>query len=158
MTTRAWYQETWPWVLIAIPFSAVLFGIVMVTTALNHPDDLVVDDYYKEGKGINRSLERDRLARELGINASWERGQMGFQVSGATDAAVYLNIYHVTDQQLDRQIILTPDDSNFYGVEGEELAGFLSAPGVWYLELQGAEQNWRLRKRVVAPASQVVME
>ena len=134
MTTRAWYQETWPWVLIAIPFSAVLFGIVMVTTALNHPDDLVVDDYYKEGKGINRSLERDRLARELGISASWETGQMGFKVSGAMDAAVYLHIYHVTDQQLDRQVILTPDDNNFYGAEGEALAGFLSKPGVWYLE------------------------
>ena len=33
----------WPIALFSIPFAAVLFGIVMITTAVYFPDDVVVD-------------------------------------------------------------------------------------------------------------------
>ena len=49
-----WYANPWVWFVLCVPFSAVLFGAVMIISANYQPDDLVVDDYYKEGKGINR--------------------------------------------------------------------------------------------------------
>jgi len=159
MTVRPWYQETWPWVLIAIPFSAVAFGMVMIYTALQYPDDLVIDNYYKEGKGINRSLDSDRLAEERQIRAVWKssRGN-AFQLTNADDAAVVLNTYHVTDSNQDGQLILYPDDANVYSVDGDEISRLLSSKGVWYLEIKGAEVKWRLRKRVVTPVTELVLE
>ena len=59
-------RNYWPVLLIAIPFAAVIFGIFMVTVALWFPDDLVVDDYYKDGMAINQNIDKQLLATELG--------------------------------------------------------------------------------------------
>ena len=60
-------------VLIGIPLSAVIMGIVMLTLAIQSWSGLVVDDYYRKGKQINRVLARDKLAYELGLAASFRR-------------------------------------------------------------------------------------
>ena len=59
----------WPIILFSIPFAAVLFGIVMITTATMMPDDLVVDEYYKEGMAINRRLSAEQRAADMQISA-----------------------------------------------------------------------------------------
>ena len=66
---RHWMREPLVWLLIAIPSSAVIMGVVMITLALQSWSGLVVDDYYRKGKQINRVLARDRLAYELGLAA-----------------------------------------------------------------------------------------
>ncbi len=38
-----WYRQFWPWVLIAIPLSAVIMGAVTLWLALSNPDYLVVE-------------------------------------------------------------------------------------------------------------------
>ena len=50
------------WMIIMIPFSAVVMGGVMLTLAVSSDDGLVTDDYYRKGLQINRTLERDALA------------------------------------------------------------------------------------------------
>ena len=62
-----WKQEPLVWLLIAIPAAAVIMGIVMLTLAIKSYSGLVIDDYYKHGKQINRVLARDRFAHELGL-------------------------------------------------------------------------------------------
>jgi hypothetical protein len=39
-----WYRQFWPWVLIAIPLSAVIMGGITLWLALSNPDYLVVDE------------------------------------------------------------------------------------------------------------------
>ncbi len=39
-----WYRQVWPWVLIAIPLSAVIMGGITLWLALSNPDYLVVDE------------------------------------------------------------------------------------------------------------------
>ena len=51
---RPWYQQAWPWFLISLPASAVIGGIITLMLAVNSPNALVVDDYYKEGLAINQ--------------------------------------------------------------------------------------------------------
>jgi hypothetical protein len=74
---KNWKQEPLVWLLIAIPFSAVVMGVVMITLAIQSYSGLVVDDYYKKGKQINRVLARDRFAHELGLAARFSLGDEG---------------------------------------------------------------------------------
>ena len=69
-----WYRCTWPWVLISIPFAAVLFGILMIYMVTRYPDDLMVDNYYKEGMAINQSLAMDAAAQALNVEAGPAQG------------------------------------------------------------------------------------
>ena len=60
-----WKQEPWVWVMISIPLAAVIMGVVAAWLAISTWSGLVVDDYYQQGKHINRVLARDN-------NTSWE--------------------------------------------------------------------------------------
>ena len=53
---KSWYHFPWVWGLILIPMSAVVFGVLMFVMAGIHRDDLVVDDYYKDGMAINQRV------------------------------------------------------------------------------------------------------
>jgi hypothetical protein len=107
-----WYQYRWPWVLLAIPMSAVAFGIVMISTALLYPDDLVVDNYYKEGMAINRTLLMDAKAVALGVTTVIEirpGGMFTLALTGASDAVVTASLFHVTDRAKDQFVVLYPE-------------------------------------------------
>ena len=67
--TPSWRQEPIVWMIIAIPMSSVLVGFLMLWLAINSNDGLVFDDYHQQGKEINRVLERDSMAKRLGIEA-----------------------------------------------------------------------------------------
>ena len=48
----SWYRMPLVWMLILIPGSAVIMGVVMIWLAISNEDGLVADDYYKQGKTI----------------------------------------------------------------------------------------------------------
>ena len=191
-----WHQYRWPWVLLAIPMSAVAFGIVMISTALIYPDDLVVDNYYKEGMAINRTLLMDAKAVALGVTTVIEirpGGMFTLALTGASDAVVTASLFHVTDRAKDQFVVLYPDmespdmespdmgspeiespyvddpdvdnpdvgnpsasanlsqQTQRYTGQGTSMATSLSLPGIWYLELRGSEQPWRVRQRIQTP-------
>ena len=66
---KPWYRFPLVWMLVAIPFSAVIMGVVMIWLAVDTDDGLVADDYYKLGMEINRVIKRDQKASELGLSA-----------------------------------------------------------------------------------------
>jgi hypothetical protein len=171
-----WYQYRWPWVLLAIPMSAVAFGIVMISTALIYPDDLVVDNYYKEGMAINRTLLMDAKAVALGVTTVIEvrpGGMVTLALAGASDAVVTASLFHVTDRAKDQFVVLYPEidspeidspdvdnpsasanlsqKTQRYTAQDTSMATSLSSPGIWYLELRGSEQPWRVRQRIQTP-------
>src|SRR6056297_2320407 len=71
MDDRPWYQQFWLWFLIALPASVVVAALTTMVIAFKGADDLVATDYYKHGLAINRRLEREELATELGISAQF---------------------------------------------------------------------------------------
>ncbi len=66
---RPWYKEPMVWLIIAIPLSSVIYGIFFYIVSVTTFDGMVVDDYYKVGKQINRELKRDKAALAHGLTA-----------------------------------------------------------------------------------------
>lgn len=163
MSQQPWYRHRWPWILISVPAISVGLGVVLLTVAFNNPAILVVDNYYSEGRAINQSMAMDEAATERGISASLQLSDSGFQVTltGADDAALRLFIYHATDPQRDQQFMLLPDDGNgFRPASSEEdarLNTILRSNNIWYFELRGETDLWRLRQRVVSPVSEIAL-
>lgn len=65
-----WYRQFWFWFV----FGPLIFIIIMcgftVSIALNNADDVIIDNYYKEGRMINQTLDQDKHAQSLGLSAA----------------------------------------------------------------------------------------
>ncbi|OCR21821.1 membrane protein [Pseudomonas syringae] len=143
-----WYKHIWPWIIIGILACSVTLTLSMVTIAVNHPDNLVNDNYYEAGKGINRSLNRELLAQTLKLRANVHldelTGEAELRLSGDSQPeTVELNLISPTQPEKDRKVILTrsPSDAGRY-------IGQLSdkVEGRRFVELLGVQdgQTWRL--------------
>jgi hypothetical protein len=143
-TPRNWKREPMVWLLIGIPLSAVIMGVVMITLAIQSFSGLVVDDYYKKGKEINRVLARDQFAYELGLAAGFSLETEGKveirfdpRVQVIPGDTIELKLIHATVPGLDQQLDLRKTDTHL-------LRGELNLPGEgrWNLFLQ--TEDWRL--------------
>jgi hypothetical protein len=67
--TPPWYRQFWPWFLIALPASVVVAGFFTLYLAIKYSDDLVSDNYYRDGLAINLQLNQDIHATELALAA-----------------------------------------------------------------------------------------
>ena len=143
-TPGDWKREPLVWLLIAIPFSAVVMGVVIITLAIQSWSGLVVDDYYKKGKQINRVLARDKFAYELGLAAGFKIEADGSieirfdpEVQFIPGDKIALELVHATMPGLDQRFIMQKRDTHL-------LRGKISLPGSgrWNLYLQTGD--WRL--------------
>lgn len=140
----AWYRQFWPWFLMALPFAAVLAGIMTFWLAARSADGLVDDDYYKKGMAINRTLDRDRAAALAGLTARLRLNERGATLTLQGQLArwpdrLVLRILHPTRAGMDQQVVLTRQAQGDYtGVVK------LPAPGKWHLLLKDEGGAWRL--------------
>ena len=65
---QPWYKDRWPWILIAGPATVVVAGFITLWMAVVSDDGLVTDDYYKQGLAVNKSLQGDQRAANLGLH------------------------------------------------------------------------------------------
>lgn len=142
-TSKPWYQEPWPWLLAIMPTTAVIAGGFTVWFAVTTNDGLVVDDYYKEGKAINQSRERDRQAQALGIRAQLlaQDQVVRLQLEGrlpAPPGRLTLKIMHPTRSGDDHDITLNWNGSAYAG----QLPRLASSR--YRLQLAPEQGNWRL--------------
>lgn len=150
-----WYREPLVWLVIVIPASAVIMGILMVSLAVISNDGLVVDDYYKKGLEINRSLERDLAAANYGlggilrldrdrrtIKATLRWGK-GFNPPTKT---LRLGLFHATRSGFDHELLLQRMTLDEYASATPKLL-----PGRWYLQIEA--NDWRLTGTFNVPGS-----
>ncbi|WP_280522441.1 FixH family protein [Cellvibrio mixtus] len=65
---KPWYREFWFWFVFSPLIYIIIMCSITVTIALKGADDVIVDNYYKEGRMINQALEQDQRARDLGLS------------------------------------------------------------------------------------------
>lgn len=145
--SRPWYRQPWFWFLVLFPAMSVTYCIIAITIAINTQSSMVVDDYSKQGRGINQSLARDTRASELGLEADIQQSERQLEInlksrSDTLDEPDYLvlQLFHPTLGERDRVIQLTSVGS---GVYRGQIAGKLD--GRWYLDLSGPSSDWRIK-------------
>ncbi len=145
-TTRTkWYREPYVWMLLAIPISAVVMGVVVIFLAAGGEDGPVIDDYFRRGLDVGREQERDRRARALALSATLTlvhdtgRVRVDLHTPPRGDPPGHLTLrgFHATQARSDRETTLTQTGAGRY-------AGPLPtmSPGKWTLEL--GTNRWRI--------------
>ena len=142
--TSPWYTHRWPWLLMLGPATVLAGGAYVTWLATRHPDALVVDDYYKQGKAINQDLRRDRAATALGLSlrATYDprAGSLSGRLVGQV-APFTIYLAHPTLPQRDLRLFVKPAPDGSFSV---------ALPGLerthWQVVVEGALRDWRLAK------------
>lgn len=173
LDSKPWYKQLWPWIIISLPGSAVIAGLTTLFIAIENQDSLVKDDWYKDGKAINRRVEYDNNAFALGLKAEIKvddiSGDLNLSIS-RTDPSfsfpekLYLELIHPTLAERDQRLTLTKTQSpRYHGNLQQTLTGkrhiTLSNKGL----AQETENNtapeliWRLKRTVVFPLDEPLL-
>ena len=155
---RPWYRTPYVWMLIGIPFSAVIMGGFLLYFAITTDDGLVKDDYYKQGKEINLVIKRDRAATELGLYGKLRleqtEGTVQLTLKSHKQAALpdrlELAMLHATRAGFDREMTLqrTPNGDYFAILPALQ-------PGRWHAQISTPE--WRLTGSLKLPGDDSVV-
>ena len=137
---KPWYRQFWFWFVFSPLIYIVIMCSVTVTIALKGADDVIIDNYYKEGRMINQALEQDKHASELGLDADLTFDRVAGEVllvipDAPEDIALMpkellLMMGHPVKAEKDQLIVLTAMGSGRY--RGELRA---EPEYSWYLTL-----------------------
>jgi uncharacterized protein len=159
--SQSWYLNPMVWMVIALPASAVVAGLLTVYIAVSNQDSLVVDDYYKEGKAINQELTRDRRSTELGLSAfvdiNAETGEV--LVSLSSDRSLSLTP-EITFKLIHRTLQGADQVTTLNQVPGKpDYRGYIKPPvieGRWTIQII-ADQKWRLKQNLKTKDAQNIL-
>ncbi|MCY4050396.1 MAG: FixH family protein [Gammaproteobacteria bacterium] len=136
------------WLIVGIPAIAVIVGAIVLTLSIVSYDGLVVDDYYKQGMGINQSIERTARAKELGIEATIEFAEnalVEIQIISKPEYAppesLTVAFRHATRSGFDQTVSANRYNNTTYHLYLPALL-----PGKWNIEI--AADGWRVNKTV----------
>ena len=149
---KPWYKQFWPWFLIILPLTVVIWTIVTVVVFANNSVSLVAEDYYKKGKGINIDISKMNVARDLGLNASVSSDDNTVVIAFNKGElphfpALTATFTHRTLPDRDFTKLLTADAKGNYRLTPED-----SIQGPWFVELEPHNKEWMIQGRVEFPA------
>ncbi len=154
--SKPWYRYPIVWMVIGLPLTAVVGGIHLLFLVSNDPNDVIQDNYYKEGLAINQRFAEDDLAKSLGLTAdvSVSGDTMRIKLVGPSQPFLHFSLFHIKDSDQDIAGALAQVTGS--GNESEYVYSFKEVPvGRWYLEIKGDDGNahkvWRLKGRLDLP-------
>lgn len=153
-TSNPWYKNSMVWLAFSPALAGVAVGLTLLVVGILNYDGPVHEDYYREGRTINQSFERDRVARELNLQGSlrFTQSQLFLDLSGQLerfpDQLVVL-MENPTRSSLDFSVPVQHLQSGRY-------VGNLprNPEHDWDVKLYGPEREWRLYGRGHFPMQQ----
>lgn len=147
---QPWYRQAWPWFLISLPASAVIGGIITIIIAVQSPNAMVADDYYKQGLAINQEKQRLRNAEQMNLKGLLRvnsAGELSLELGGDVPVSpqqLKLEISHFTRSELDQKLVLEQQS------QGRYVATLKNSlrDGTWYLRMQPEGGGWEIRSRI----------
>ena len=160
---RQWYKEPYVWLIIGIPSSAVIVGMIMLWLSIVSFDGLVADDYYKKGMQIDQVLNRERAATALQLKGEFRLGastgetvSLNLAMPESTNATPFsfpevidIELSYATSAGLDESFQMTQTSPGQY--QGPTLS---LPPGRWYVYV--GTQEWRLNGELTTPGGRLV--
>jgi len=141
-----WHREPLMWFVVGLPLTVVVAAFITLYLAARGSDDVVRDDFRKEGLAIYVDPARDAAAAAAGARATLvvdaARGQIRATVTlgqGTAPDTLLVLLSHATQAELDRLLTLHGADGRYEGAM-EELP-----EGHWYVEITPPDRSWRLR-------------
>lgn len=148
-----WYRQPWFWFLTIFPIAAICSSMTILVMGSTADRSMVTDDYSKEGRGINMAIARDQKALDLGLSGGLTvDGRSASLTLTDTEGPVdypylIMSFYHPTQSDRDRIV-------QFRKISDGEYAGTMvgDMDGRWYYDLQGPENDWRVKGELWLPA------
>ena len=157
-TGAPWYRQFWVWFIIALPLASVVASFTTLWIALDAPDSLVREDWYRGGQDINQELAARRSAAERGIAATLRlapEGRIEVRLTtgdGAVPPELVLDLGHPTRADRDVHLVLSHRDDGVYEAALPNLeaadAPVAADSGGWRLRLEPLASDWLLLARV----------
>ncbi|MFV0446892.1 MAG: FixH family protein [Vibrio sp.] len=150
---KPWYKQFWPWFLIILPLTVVVWTIATVIVFSNNSVSLVTEDYYKKGKGINVDLSKIHVAKDLALNAvvysqgndiviEFDKGKLEHY------PAIQAMFAHRTLPDRDFIQLITADAKGHYKISRDS-----EMQGPWFIELTPHNGEWLVQGRVTFPSA-----
>ncbi|MGK0304750.1 MAG: hypothetical protein ACI8UG_000493 [Gammaproteobacteria bacterium] len=148
---KVWYKQFWPWFLIIVPLTSMVLSFTMMNLAFTGKDSMVIDDYYKEGRGINLKIKKLQQARSLNISTKTQVFADYVEVifiSGEPEngEALILDFYHSTQKFKDFSVTVLRDANGVYRAPLTD-----NMLGKWQLSLHPFNGDWKIQKVVSLP-------
>ena len=144
------------WFVVGLPATVVVAAMFTLFLAARGSDDVVRDDFRKEGLAIYADPARDAAAATAGARATLVIDSAGGRLlatvaleRGMLPGTLLVVLSHATRAEFDRMITLQGTDGHYQG-SMEALP-----PGRWYVEITPADRSWRLRGDFRDPATSI---
>lgn len=138
---KPFYRQPWFWILMLPLITSVFLSSIMVKTAFQLGDDVVVGEYYKEGRMLNDRLQSNKAAQAAGLMADLrfdlEVGEILITVSRQDGRSLPANLMlfldHPVSEAKDRRFSLIKITDGYYRAELKK-----GLQHRWYLRLEPA--------------------
>lgn len=141
---QPWYKQFWPWVLIALPMTAVVASVSTLFIAIENKPDMVVEDYYKKGKAIDVDLTRldnaYKLALKFKLQVVDNKIVLEQTYGEPQKASIRLRFIHRTIEANDFESLLTADGQGVYTLALEK-----PLTGKWTIQVESFDGAWRVQ-------------
>jgi hypothetical protein len=133
---KPWYRQFWFWYLMTPLFVVVIVVSILISVAYENADDVVIDNYYKEGRMINQVVVQHRRAAELNLSGAlaFDRttGDVTLDMPQGSELpdTLLLLLDHPFEADLDQTVTLQRLVENRYAGQLEKTVDHM-----WYLTL-----------------------
>jgi hypothetical protein len=142
-----WYRQLWPWLLLALPATAVCVGSYLAYQAYSKQDPMVDSHYYASGQAINKTLHAGAEAGKLGLAGRIvldpTAGTVAMTISDprgkALPPVLQLRLRHPTLSRFDQTVTLVQ------GAPGVYRGSFQASQATrWDMDVSSPDGDWSL--------------